>query len=1094
MAGPAGLQVVIRGANFSSTPASNLVRFGAVQAQVLSASADSLVVRVPVSADYQSITVTTAGLTGYCSRPPFRETFGTGGVAFSTGSFGSYANFSQDGPSLSVMDLNGDGKPDLVSGSQYLTGFVQGLRSFSVLTNSSDSGTVAFAAVSHFASSYDPLFCRTADMNGDGRPDVVAWDTTASGSNQIAVFLNNGSGNTISFDGGTAYAYGTGFTGIPSRIVVRDFDGDGKPDVLAMHTVTGDSTTSYLTFLQNTGSGGSVSFTQLTDLEAQSYNGGARTISDFIVADFDNDGKPDILAYQGNGFYVYHNNSTPGTISFAAGAQSNYVTPGTLIFGLTAADLNGDGYPELIYFVFPTDYSNNYQLEIMANGPNGSIPSFGAPHTYATGAGPLHMAVGDLDGDGKPELVISNQTGAVQVFRNTCVMGTSNISFDSPVSYPVSTATSSQADDLAIVDVDGDHRPDIVASMGYTNGGVAILRNLMPPAATPTITAFTPTTATAGTKVGLSGTNFTGALGLSFGGVPATSFTINSADSITAIVANGASGQVTLIAPGGADSVSGFTYTNEPAPIVSSFSPDSVGYYQEITIKGSHFTNLVSATAGGTPLADLTFVSDSVLTGYVTGGGDGYVAVVTTAGADSLSGFTYIPQTPLIYYFTPTSGRPGDTIQLKGYHYTGTTGVSFGGVPASWFQVQNDSMMIAVVGYGASGVVTVTHGYVSGSLNGFTFIEPAPTVTSFSPTSAGQGASVTIKGHYFTGATAVSFGGTAAASFTVSNDSTVVAVVGTGSSGMVSVASPEGSSALAGFTFGVAPPTPAPTVTAFSPTSGKRGDSVLITGHYFTGATAVSFGGTAAASFVVFSDSTVLAVVGTGSTGVVALTTSKGSGSLGTFIFDSTSTAPSSPPDTTSPAPPDTTSPTPPDTTAKPLAFSVASFYGSVTSGESVLIWKAMNDESIAVYTIQEGADSAQLTSIATVNPQHKDSAIYVFRDPTLRNGVAWYRLLAADTSGKQVYSASLSLSLPLLTSTAYPNPANGIIQVSVPNVTVNSVFELADMSGKILLVVQVSPGTNIVQINVSTINTGTYQLSWSDGSRRKTQTVLIMR
>ena len=241
---------------------------------------------------------------------------------------------------------------------------------------------------------------------------------------------------------------------------------------------------------------------------------------------------------------------------------------------------------------------------------------------------------------------------------------------------------------------------------------------------------------------------------------------------------------------------------------------------------------------------------------------------------------------------------------------------------------------------------------------------------------------------------------------------------------------------------------------------------------------------------------------GTGSTGLVLLTTPEGSGSLGQFTFvvsDTTSPAPPdttspTPPDTTSPAPPDTTSPAPPDTTAKPLAFSIASFSGSVTAGESVLIWKAMNDESIAVYTIQEGADSAQLTSIATVNPQHKDSAIYVFRDPTLRSGVAWYRLLAEDTSGKQVYRASLSLSLPASTSTAYPNPANGIMQITVPNVTVASQIELADMSGKVLLVVQVSPGTNVVQINVSTINTGTYELSWSDGSRRKTQTVLIMR
>jgi hypothetical protein len=427
----------------------------------------------------------------------------------------------------------------------------------------------------------------------------------------------------------------------------------------------------------------------------------------------------------------------------------------------------------------------------------------------------------------------------------------------------------------------------------------------------------------------------------------------------------------------------------------------------------------------------VTLVSDSVLTGQITNGAakSGYVAVFTTAGADSLPGFTYIPPTPEIWYFTPTSGRPGDTIHLEGNYFTGTTGVSFGGVQASWFQVLNDSMLIAVVGHGASGTVTVAHGFVSGSLSGFTFIEPAPTVGSFSPTSGVQGTSVTIKGYYFTGATAVSFGGTAAASFTVSNDSTLVAVVGTGSTGLVSLTTPQGyGPSLGTFTYLPDTSSPAPP--------------------------------------------------------------------------DTTSPTPPSPPDTTAPAPPvppDSTAPappTPPDSTATPAPppFSVATFYGSVASGESILAWKAINDQTISNYTIQEGADSTQLTTIATVNSQHKDSAIYAFKDPTLRNGEVRYRLLAEDTSGKQVYGAILSLSLPSLTSPAYPNPAVGMLQVSVPNSAANSQFTLADMSGRVLLVVPVSAGTNMVQINVSMINTGTYQLSWSDGSRRKTQTVLIIR
>ncbi|HWB94990.1 MAG TPA: FG-GAP-like repeat-containing protein [Puia sp.] len=1070
-AGPAGLQVVIKGANFNPTPTLNEVFFGVAPAPVMKASTDSLLVRVPQGANFQELSVYTGGLTGYYwARPPFRKTFGKGGVAFTAGSFAQYSSFFPvDGGSLAIAEVSGDQNADIITGGLNTNGVVVGKRGFSVLGNTSVSGTVSFST-KHFYAGYVPFFTSMADMNGDGKADVVAWDTTILGNNEIAVYPNNGSPGTVSFGSGTHISYGSGFTGVPIKMVVRDFDGDGKPDVLTTHNVVASNTTTYFTFLRNTSSGGTVSLQQLPDMAAQSWYGVEPSVSNYIVADLDRDGKPDIVAMQSNGFYFYRNTSVPGTISWAPSYFLSYFAPGTQISDLAAADLDGDGFPELIYLVLA---GSSYQLDAMWNdGQPG--PTFYSPHAFATGNGAARLAVGDLDGDGKPELVVSNKTdGTVGVYRNTCtpVQGMSDIFFDAPVMYSTGPGTSglNEANDLEIVDMDGDGRPDIVAALPDGTGNVVVLRNLLPYASAPTVTAVTPMTGTAGATVGIKGTNFTGALTLNFGDVPAGSYTVNSDDSITAILGNGGTGSVVLIAPGGSDTVQGFVYTDEPPPAVTSFTPDSVGYYGSITIKGKHFTNLVSATAGGQPLSNLTLVNDSTVTGYVTAAASSYVAVFTTAGADSLGGFTYIAPQPVVIYFAPTSGRPADTIAVKGYHLIGATQVSFGGVPASYFHVLNDSMLIAVVGHGASGVVSVSHGSVSGSRSGFTFISPAPAINSFSPASGKQGDSVTIKGYYFTGASTVSFGGTNAGAYSVKNDSTVLAVVGAGSTGVVTVTTAQGSgSSSAQFTFGVTPP---PDTTAPAPPSDTTSPAPPP------------------------SDSTSPAPPDTTAPAPPSDTTSPAPPP------PSDSTAPAPPPsDTTLSAPPppsDSTAPAPPDTTAKPTVFGLQGFTVSLSAGEAVLKWQTTNDKSIESYTLQEGSDSTQLDILARITPQHKDSANYVYQDATLRTGVVWYRLLAVDTSNRQLYSWTAKLSFPEANATgnAYPNPAaNGMLQVMVPSSTLPSQFELADMAGRVLLAVPVSPGTLQVQINVGTINTGTYQLSWSNGIQRTVQTVLVVK
>ena len=155
----------------------------------------------------------------------------------------------------------------------------------------------------------------------------------------------------------------------------------------------------------------------------------------------------------------------------------------------------------------------------------------------------------------------------------------------------------------------------------------------------------------------------------------------------------------------------------------------------------------------------------------------------------------------------------------------------------------------------------------------FTITPPAvgPTITSFSPTGGPVGTVVTVLGSNFTGATAVSFNGTAAASFVVNSATQLTATVAAGTTtGAITVTGPAGT-ATSATSFVVGQP---PVITSFTPATGAVGTSVVITGTNLTGATQVTFNGTNAPTFTVNSATQVTVSVPAGATtGPIALTT-----------------------------------------------------------------------------------------------------------------------------------------------------------------------------------------------------------------------------
>ena len=169
--GVVGTSVTISGTNFNATPANNIVYFGAVRASVTSGSTTSLNVIAPAGATYQPISVlnTATGLTGYSSKPfitTFTNPFGTGISASFYSPKLDFAVSPGAGPrSISMADMNGDGKPDIVytNEASAVIAVRQNTSNLGGLNASSLGAPVQFTTGSIAISS------AVCDLDGDGK-------------------------------------------------------------------------------------------------------------------------------------------------------------------------------------------------------------------------------------------------------------------------------------------------------------------------------------------------------------------------------------------------------------------------------------------------------------------------------------------------------------------------------------------------------------------------------------------------------------------------------------------------------------------------------------------------------------------------------------------------------------------------------------------------------------------------------------------------------------------------------------------------------------------------------------------------------------
>jgi hypothetical protein len=276
-----------------------------------------------------------------------------------------------------------------------------------------------------------------------------------------------------------------------------------------------------------------------------------------------------------------------------------------------------------------------------------------------------------------------------------------------------------------------------------------------------------------------------------------------------------------------------FVYNPPTAPAISSFTPTSGSIGSTVTITGTNFSCASAVSFNGTNATSFTVNSATSITATVpTGATTGTIAITTPGGSvTSSSNFTVVPA-PTISSFTPTSGGIGTTITITGTNLTGTTAVSFNGTAATTFTVVSSTSITATVPTGSTtGIISVTTpGGTATSGSSFTVI-PAPTISSFTPSSSTIGATVTITGTNFTGATAVRFNGIAATTYSVVSATSITATVPTGAStGTIAVTTAGGTATSAS---SLTLPVPPPTITSFSPTNGFVGSTVTISGTGF---------------------------------------------------------------------------------------------------------------------------------------------------------------------------------------------------------------------------------------------------------------------
>lgn len=374
-----------------------------------------------------------------------------------------------------------------------------------------------------------------------------------------------------------------------------------------------------------------------------------------------------------------------------------------------------------------------------------------------------------------------------------------------------------------------------------------------------TVSSFTPLKGPEGTVITVRGGGFGTARTVTLGALQ-VKFNVISDSSLSFTVPQSASDGRISISNQVGSGTSGESFSVIKAPTLSSFSPETGAAGTIVEIRGSNLGDLSRVSFSGVR-ATFSVRSDSLVRAEVPSNAKtGQIEVTNSAGSDTTDESFQVGELPVLSSFTPGQGSPGTEVTITGSNFSGATDVSFGGATAV-YSVGSDSKITATIPSSAkTGPITVKNSYGDGmSKSNFTILG-TPKIVSFTPSQGAPGTSVTIRGENLEGLNSVSFNGIATEFLLKRSSSTseIVATVPTGSStGPISIANSAGK-AVTDSTFKVlikpSPPVEFSfatdqgrlTVSRVSPTSGRIGTRVTISGKNLSGVTGVAFNGVSA--------------------------------------------------------------------------------------------------------------------------------------------------------------------------------------------------------------------------------------------------------